>query len=40
MAKYGLGEKSWFTPPPQDENLRNGVDRPKDWVAPNGDHCF
>ncbi len=40
MAKYGLGEKSWFTPPPQGENLRNGVDRPKDWVAPNGDHCF
>jgi ABC-type amino acid transport substrate-binding protein len=40
MAKYGLGDKSWFTPPPQGENLRNGVDRPKDWVAPNGDHCF
>jgi ABC-type amino acid transport substrate-binding protein len=40
MGKYGLGDKSWFTPPPQGENLRNGVDRPKDWVAPNGDHCF
>lgn len=40
MAKYGLGDKSWFTPPPQGENLRNGVDRPKDWVAPDGDHCF
>ncbi len=40
MAKYGLGDKSWFTPPPQGENLRNGADRPKDWVAPDGDHCF
>ncbi len=40
MAKYGLGDKSWFTPPPQGQNLRNGVDRPKDWVAPNGEHCF
>ncbi len=40
MGTYGLGDQSWFTPPPQDENLRNGVDRPKDWVAPNGDHCF
>ena len=40
MGKYGLGDKSWFTPPPQEESLRNGVDRPKDWVAPNGDHCF
>ncbi len=40
MAEYGLGDKGWFTPPPQEENLRNGVDRPKDWVAPNGDHCF
>jgi ABC-type amino acid transport substrate-binding protein len=40
MGKYGLGDKSWFTPPPQGENLRNGVDRAKDWVAPNGDHCF
>ena len=40
MGKYGLGDQSWFTPPPQEENLRNGVDRPKDWVAPSGDHCF
>jgi hypothetical protein len=40
MAKYGLGDQSWFTPPPEGENLRIGVDRPKDWVAPNGDHCF
>jgi polar amino acid transport system substrate-binding protein len=40
MGKYGLGDQSWFTPPPQEENLRIGVDRPKDWVAPSGDHCF
>jgi L-cystine transport system substrate-binding protein len=40
MGKYGFGDKSWFTPPPQEENLRIGVDRPKDWQAPNGDHCF
>jgi polar amino acid transport system substrate-binding protein len=40
MGKYGLGDKSWFTPPPQEENLRIGIDRPKDWVAPSGDHCF
>jgi hypothetical protein len=40
MGKYGLGDKSWFTPPPQEESLRNGVDRSKDWVAPSGDHCF
>ena len=40
MSKYGLGDQAWFTPPPEGENLRNGVDRPKDWVAPNGDHCF
>lgn len=40
MAKYGLGDKSWFTPPPDEENLRRGVDRPKDWLAPSGDHCF
>jgi cystine transport system substrate-binding protein len=40
MRNYGLGDQAWFTPPPQGENLRNGVDRPKDWVAPNGDHCF
>jgi L-cystine transport system substrate-binding protein len=40
MSKYGLGDKSWFTPPPQEENLRIGVDRPEGWQAPNGDHCF
>ena len=40
MAKYGLSDKSWFNPPPQSENIRVGVDRPADWLAPNGDHCF
>jgi polar amino acid transport system substrate-binding protein len=40
MGKYGLGDKSWFTPPPQEENLRIGVDRPEGWQAPSGDHCF
>jgi ABC-type amino acid transport substrate-binding protein len=30
-AKYGLGDDSWFTP---GKNLRNGVDRPEDWVQP------
>jgi polar amino acid transport system substrate-binding protein len=40
MGKYGLGDKSWFTPPPEEENLRIGVDRPEGWHAPNGDHCF
>ncbi|MBX6323035.1 MAG: amino acid ABC transporter substrate-binding protein [Rhodospirillaceae bacterium] len=39
MAKYGLSDKSWFTPPP-DPNPRNGVDRPADWKAPTGEHCF
>jgi polar amino acid transport system substrate-binding protein len=39
MAKYGLTDKSWFTPPP-DPNPRSGVDRPADWKAPSGDHCF
>jgi len=40
MSEYGLSDKSWFTPPPADENLRIGVDRAKDWTAPNGNHCF
>jgi len=40
MGKYGLGDQSWFTPPPQEENLRIGVDRPEGWQAPSGDHCF
>jgi hypothetical protein len=40
MAKYGLSDQSWFQPPPDEENLRRGVDRPKDWSAPSGKHCF
>jgi hypothetical protein len=40
MSQYGLGEKSWFEPPPQSENIRIGVDRPEGWQAPGGDHCF
>lgn len=40
MTAYGLSEKSWFEPPPHDENIRIGVDRSKDWKAPSGDHCF
>ena len=40
MAKFGLSDKSWFDPPAAEENIRIGVDRPNDWNAPNGDHCF
>ena len=40
MAGYGLSDKSWFDPPPQSANIRVGVDRPADWQAPSGDHCF
>lgn len=40
MAKYGLSDKSWFEPPPPKENIRIGVDRPADWQAPDGNHCF
>ena len=40
MAKYGLGDKSWFVPPAPEDNIRIGIDRPKDWEAPNADHCF
>ncbi len=40
MAKYGLEDRSWFEPPPQEENLRIGVDRSQSWQAPNGNHCF
>src|SRR5882724_1116747 len=32
MANYGLGDKSWFIPPP--ENPRVGVDRKADYVSP------
>jgi polar amino acid transport system substrate-binding protein len=38
MAKYGLGDKSWFIPP--ENNPRLGVDRPEDYKAPTADHCF
>lgn len=38
MAKYGLGDKSWFVPP--EKNPRIGVDRPDGYQAPNADHCF
>src|SRR6266403_982185 len=38
MANYGLGDKSWFIPPP--ENPRLGVDRKTDYVSPTADHCF
>lgn len=40
MANFGLSDKSWFDPPAAEENIRIGVDRPNDWNAPNGDHCF
>jgi polar amino acid transport system substrate-binding protein len=40
MAKFGLSDKSWFDPPASEVNIRIGVDRPNDWNAPNGDHCF
>jgi len=40
MAKFGLSDKSWFDPPAAEVNIRIGVDRPNDWDAPNGDHCF
>jgi ABC-type amino acid transport substrate-binding protein len=39
MAKYGLGDPSWFEPPSPD--YRNGVDRPADWHAPKSPaNCF
>jgi polar amino acid transport system substrate-binding protein len=38
MAKYGLGDKSWFIPP--EKNPRIGVDREADYKAPTADHCF
>jgi polar amino acid transport system substrate-binding protein len=40
MAAYGLSDKSWFQPPPSESNIRIGVDRPTNWEAPSGDHCF
>jgi polar amino acid transport system substrate-binding protein len=38
MANYGLGDKSWFIPPPK--NPRIGVDRKADYASPTADHCF
>lgn len=38
MAKYGMGDKSWFIPP--EKNPRVGVDRPADYKAPTADKCF
>ena len=38
MANYGLGDKSWFVPPPK--NPRIGVDRKADYTSPTADHCF
>jgi len=38
MAKYGLGDKSWFIPPENDPRI--GVDRPADYKAPTAEHCF
>jgi len=39
MAAYGLGDRSWFTPP--DTDYRVGVDRPESWKAPTApDSCF
>ena len=38
MANYGMGDKAWFIPP--DPNPRLGIDRPADYKAPTGDHCF
>jgi polar amino acid transport system substrate-binding protein len=39
MAAYGLGDRTWFTPP--DTDYRVGVDRPEGWKAPTApDSCF
>jgi len=38
MQKYGAFDVSWFQPP--EPSPRAGVDRPKDWKAPDGSHCF
>lgn len=38
MAKYGLGDKSWFIPP--EKNPRIGVDREEGYQSPHADHCF
>jgi polar amino acid transport system substrate-binding protein len=38
MAKYGLRDASWFTPP--DPNPRIGVDRDANWKSPDGKDCL
>jgi L-cystine transport system substrate-binding protein len=38
MAKYGLKDASWFTPP--DPNPRIGVDRDANWKSPTGASCL
>jgi len=39
MAEFGLGDRSWFTPPEPD--YRGGVDRPEGWTSPKSpDSCF
>jgi polar amino acid transport system substrate-binding protein len=38
MAKYGMGEKAWFIPPPG--KPRVGVDRQAGYAPPTAEHCF
>jgi len=38
MAKYGMQDASWFTPP--DPNPRVGVDRDASWKSPTGASCL
>jgi cystine transport system substrate-binding protein len=38
MAKYGLTDASWFTPP--NPNPRIGVDRDSSWKSPDGNSCL
>jgi len=38
MAKYGMQDASWFTPP--DPNPRVGVDRDAGWKSPTGASCL
>jgi polar amino acid transport system substrate-binding protein len=38
MAKYGMGDKSWFLPPEKDPRV--GIDRPADYKSPTAANCF
>ena len=38
MAKYGMKDASWFTPP--DPNPRVGIDRDAGWKSPDGAQCL